>query len=123
MSSRTVPPHAASTRAASARTTVRVMGRRALVTLTATSAALTAFTLPATAATPGGPAPAHATQGGNGNQAITLDGSRAFPESVAADRHFVYAGSIGDGTVYRGRTGATTLEPFLPAGQDGRTQA
>ncbi|MEW2373459.1 hypothetical protein AB0940_29410 [Streptomyces sp. NPDC006656] len=123
MSSRTVPPHTASTRAASTRTAVRVMGRRALVTLTATSAALTAFTLPATAASPGGPAPARALQGGNGDQAITLDGSRVFPESVAADRHFVYASSIGDGTVYRGRPGATTLEPFLPAGQDGRTQA
>lgn len=124
MSSRTVPPHAASARITSA-------GRRALITLTAASAALAALTLPATAAPAGVPSPAGvpastgvaAPRGGNGDQAIILDGGQAFPESVAADSHFVYAGSIGDGTVYRGRPGATTLEPFLPAGQDGRTQA
>jgi sugar lactone lactonase YvrE len=105
--------------------------RRALVTATATaaaSAALAALALPATAApaatAAGGPAPAHAPHAGKGDdQAITLDGGDAFPESVAADGRFVYAGSIGDGAVYRGRPGAATLEPFLPAGQDGRTQA
>lgn len=36
---------------------------------------------------------------------------------------YVYTGSIDDGAVYRGRVGAKTLEPFLPGGQDGRTQA
>ncbi|MFD0327140.1 hypothetical protein ACFQZC_00470 [Streptacidiphilus monticola] len=35
----------------------------------------------------------------------------------------MYTGSIADGTVYRGRVGSTTLQPFLPAGRDGRTQA
>lgn len=83
--------------------------RRALSTLAATSAVLGAATVPATAA----PAPGYA---------ITINGSNAFPESVAADNHYVYTGSIGDGTVYRGRPGAKTLEPFLPGGRDGRTQ-
>jgi hypothetical protein len=67
--------------------------RRALFVLTATSAAVAALTLPAAAAT----------------------------GSVAADSHYVYTGSIDDGTIYRGRPGAKTLEPFLPGGQDGRT--
>jgi sugar lactone lactonase YvrE len=84
--------------------------RRALSTLTAMSAVLVAVTVPATAA----PAPGYA---------ITINGSNAFPESVAADNHNVYATSIGDGTVYRGRPGAKTLESFLPGGRDGRTQA
>jgi sugar lactone lactonase YvrE len=134
LSSRTVPPHTASARAASARTasahttsartTARAVWRRALVTATAASAALAALTLPATAAPAAGPAPAHAPHIGEGDdRAISLDGGNAFPESVAADGRFVYAGSIGDGTVYRGRPGAATLEPFLPAGRDGRTQA
>jgi len=83
---------------------------RALSTLTAMSAVLVAVTVPATAA----PAPGYA---------ITINGSNAFPESVAADNHNVYATSIGDGTVYRGRPGAKTLESFLPGGRDGRTQA
>ncbi|AEM85879.1 SMP-30/gluconolactonase/LRE family protein [Streptomyces violaceusniger] len=102
----------------SARTTAHATWRRALLTLTATSTVLAAITLPATAAS--------AHDGGNagvGDRAITLDGSRAFPESVAADGHYVYATSIGDGTVYRGHPGAKKLEPFLPGGQDGRTQA
>jgi len=84
--------------------------RRALSTLTAMSAVLVAVTVPVTAA----PAPGYA---------ITINGSNAFPESVAADNHNVYATSIGDGTVYRGRPGAKTLESFLPGGRDGRTQA
>jgi sugar lactone lactonase YvrE len=84
--------------------------RRALSTLTTTSAVLVAVTVPATAA----PAPGYA---------ITINGSNAFPESVAADNHYVYTTSIDDGTVYRGRPGAKTLEPFLPGGREGRTQA
>jgi sugar lactone lactonase YvrE len=99
----------------SARTTAHATWQRTLLTLTATSVALAALALPAAAA------PAHDREG-NGH-AITVDGRRAFPESVAADDHYVYATSVADGTVYRGRPGAQTLEPFLPAGQDGRTQA
>ncbi|MEV7626985.1 hypothetical protein [Actinoplanes sp. NPDC089786] len=87
----------------------------ALVTFTATSATLAAITLPATAA------PSHRHQAAG--YAITVDGSRAFAESIAADRHYVYTTSIADGTVYRGHPGARTLEPFLPGGQDNRTQA
>jgi sugar lactone lactonase YvrE len=89
--------------------------RRALFTLTVTSAALAAFTLPATAA------PTHDHDGSA--RTVTVNGGNAFPESVAADSQYVYTGSIDDGTVYRGRPGAATLDPFLPGGQDGRTQA
>ncbi|MFC0435465.1 SMP-30/gluconolactonase/LRE family protein [Kutzneria buriramensis] len=88
--------------------------RRTLVTLTATAATLTGLDLPATAATAHGPqCDAHP---------ITINGGNAFPESVATDDNYVYTGSIDDGAVYRGRLGATSLDPFLPGGQDGRTQ-
>ncbi|MBM9509497.1 SMP-30/gluconolactonase/LRE family protein [Actinacidiphila acididurans] len=99
----------------STRPTVHATWRRALLTLTATSAALTALTLPAAAA------PVH--DGEDSDRTITVNGGQAFPESVAADHRYVYTASIGDGTVYRGRLGAKTLEPFLPGGQDGRTSA
>ncbi|MCA1221028.1 SMP-30/gluconolactonase/LRE family protein [Streptomyces sp. 8L] len=92
--------------------------RRALLILTATSTALAALALPA-AASAGDQSAHHADP----DRTITLQGDNAFPESVAADRHYVYTASIGDGTVYRGRPGARTLTPFLPGGQDGRTQA
>lgn len=101
----------------STRTTAHATWRRTLLTLTATSAALAALALPAAAA----PAPAPDREGNA--HPITVNGSRAFPESVAADRQYVYTTSIADGTVYRGRPGATTLDVFLPSGQDGRTQA
>ncbi|MBE1496198.1 sugar lactone lactonase YvrE [Amycolatopsis lexingtonensis] len=84
--------------------------RRTLLTLTTTAAALATLAAPATA---------HGSSG----YAITINGGNAFPESVTADQQYVYTASIGDGTVYRGRAGAKTLEPFLPGGQDGRTQA
>jgi sugar lactone lactonase YvrE len=90
----------------------RTTWRRALYALTAASAGLAAFTIPATAAQ------AHE----NGDRTITVNGSQVFPESVAADHRYVYTASMADGTVYRGRVGAKTLDPFLPAGQNGRTQ-
>ncbi|MEV5776741.1 hypothetical protein AB0L49_36860 [Streptomyces antimycoticus] len=99
----------------STRTTAHPTWRRVLITLTVTSAALASPALPATAA------PSHGHKGSA--YSITVDGTRAFPESVTADRHHVYTASIADGTVYRGRPGSRTLEPFLPGGQDGRTQA
>ncbi|MER8160821.1 hypothetical protein [Streptomyces sp. NPDC094472] len=98
----------------STRTTAHATWRRSFLTLTTASAALAALALPAAAFAQ--------DCGGNGHT-ITVNGSRAFPESVAADRHYVYTTSIADGTVYRGRPGATTLQPFLPGGQDDRTQA
>jgi sugar lactone lactonase YvrE len=88
----------------------RTAWRRTLLTLTTTAAAVVALAAPATAHESGG-------------YAITINGGNAFPESVAADHQYVYATSIGDGTVYRGRAGAKKLDPFLPGGQDGRTQA
>ena len=98
----------------STHTTAHATWRRALFTLTATSTVLAALALPATAAT------THDRE--DGAYPITINGSNAFPESVAADSHYVYTGSIDDGTIYRGRVGARTLEPFLPGGQDDRTQ-
>lgn len=88
----------------------RTTRQRTLLTLTTTAAALIALAAPATA---------H----GSSAYAITINGGNAFPESVTADHQYVYTASIGDGTVYRGRAGARKLDPFLPGGQDGRTQA
>jgi hypothetical protein len=101
----------------STRTTAHATWRRALLTLTAASAALAALTVPASAHA----APTHDHT--DSAYAITINGSNAFPESVAADNRYVYTTSIDDGTIYRGRPGAKTLEPFLPGGRDGRTQA
>src|SRR5690349_9131263 len=52
----------------------------------------------------------------------TLPGATAFPESVGADSRtgFFYAGSVVDGTVYRGSLEAPAASVFLPAGSDGR---
>lgn len=93
----------------------RNSARRALLTVTTTFAALAPLTVPATAATPH----AHADIA----RPITVDGANAFPESIAVGNHYVYTASIDDGTVYRGHLGAKTLDPFLPGGRDGRTQA
>ena len=92
------------------------MLRQTLVTLATTAVALTA--VPATALATSATAQHHK----QGPYTITIDGHNAFPESIAADSHDMYTGSIDDGTVYHGRLGAKTLEPFLPAGSDGRTQ-
>ena len=93
--------------------TARATWRRALLTLTATSAALAALTLPAAATT---------HHGRDGDYTITINGSNAYPESIAADSRYIYTGSIDTGTVYRGRVGSRALNPFLPGGRDGRTQ-
>jgi hypothetical protein len=58
-----------------------------------------------------------------GDCTITLDGSRVFLESVAANRHYICTTSMNNGAVDRGRAGAKTLAPFLPGDTDGRTQA
>lgn len=57
-------------------------------------------------------------------RSIALPGDAVFPEGVTAspDGTF-YVGSTSDGTVFRGRLGQPAAEPFLPAGQDGRTSA
>ncbi|MEV7045074.1 hypothetical protein [Amycolatopsis sp. NPDC051061] len=99
----------------STRTTAHATWGRALFVFAAMSIALVSRTLPTSAV------PAH--NGEDGAYTITINGSNAFPESVAADNRNVYTASIADGTVYRGRPGAKTLAPFLPGGQDGRTQA
>lgn len=46
-----------------------------------------------------------------------------FPEGVAFDGRNLYASSKADGTIYRGAIRSTTLSPFLPGGEDGRTTA
>ncbi|MDT8909503.1 hypothetical protein [Amycolatopsis sp. PS_44_ISF1] len=84
---------------------------RALATFAAVSAGLAVLAAPAAAAGERGPHP------------IAIHGRQVFPESVTADRRHVYTASMNDGAVYRGRVGAGALDPFLPAGQDGRTQA
>ncbi|WP_194905283.1 SMP-30/gluconolactonase/LRE family protein [Catenulispora rubra] len=94
------------------------MMRRTLVTLAATTAALAAVTVPATATTTAATSRSHQ----QGAYTLTIHGENAFPESIATDGDHIYTGSIEDGTVYRGRLGVKTLEPFLPAGQDGRTE-
>ncbi|MFD2474117.1 SMP-30/gluconolactonase/LRE family protein [Amycolatopsis silviterrae] len=107
---------------------------RALVTLTVTAAALATLALPASAARttaagqcPSRPdsTPAAATAGAATTQArtITIDDKCAYPESVAVDHEYIYTGNISTGTIYRGKIGARTLEPFLPGGQDGRGKA
>lgn len=47
------------------------------------------------------------------------------PEGIAFDRrtNSFFVGAIGDGTVYRGRADRRVWRPFLPAGQNGRTEA
>jgi sugar lactone lactonase YvrE len=102
------------------RTAAPATRRRGALTLGALAAASAALV---TTAFPAAAAPAHRPGDASAAYPITVDGSDAFPESIAADRHHVYTGSIADGTVYRGSPGAKRLEPFLPAGQDGRTQA
>ena len=53
---------------------------------------------------------------------ITMDGSRIFPESIAADAAGnIYTGSL-DGTIYRAAKGATRAEPWIkPDAQHGLT--
>lgn len=80
----------------------------ALLTLTAAGVA---------AATTDGTAP------GRQDDGYVIEGRQVFPEGVAADRGHVYATSKADGTVYRGPVDGSSLRPFLPPGQDGRTTA
>jgi Cu-Zn family superoxide dismutase len=52
-----------------------------------------------------------------------LPGDNVFPEGIAFQErtgHF-FAGSTGDGTVFRGHVKKASATPFLPAGGDGRT--
>jgi sugar lactone lactonase YvrE len=47
-----------------------------------------------------------------------------LPESISVSRDgTMYVTSFGTGAVYRGTTRNPTMEPFLPAGSDGRTRA
>jgi superoxide dismutase, Cu-Zn family len=52
-----------------------------------------------------------------------LPGATAFPESIAADPRtgWFYTGSVGDGTLFRGRLDQPNATVLLPAGSDGRT--
>lgn len=53
----------------------------------------------------------------------TLPGTGVFPEGITADDDTFYVSSTSDGAIFRGTVGNTTVEPFLPGGQDGRTGA
>jgi sugar lactone lactonase YvrE len=54
-----------------------------------------------------------------------LDSTSVYPESVAVDASSgtFYVGSVKEGTIYKGKLGAGTLEVFSPAGADGRVMA
>ncbi|MBE1537481.1 SMP-30/gluconolactonase/LRE family protein [Actinomadura algeriensis] len=57
--------------------------------------------------------------------AYELPGGRVCPEGIAADPRtgVLYAGSFGDGTIYRMSGRDRVAEVFLPAGADGRDTA
>lgn len=67
--------------------------------------------------------PASGHDGGERPPVYTLQGEEIFPEGVATGGRYVYATSLVDGTVYRGRRDDSTLRPWLPGGADGRTAA
>ncbi len=54
-----------------------------------------------------------------------VPGDAVFPEGITEDPDGVtfYVSSEHDGTIFRGRADAPRLEPWQPAGADGRTQA
>lgn len=54
-----------------------------------------------------------------------LPGDAVFPEGITEDPDGVtfYVSSENGGAIFRGRTDASELEAWLPAGADGRTQA
>ena len=119
-----LPPSRHERLARMSRHTTHQSRRLAYATLAAAFGTLAAGAAPATAATSAARATAATSHAREvRGYTIELKGSKAFPESVAADSHYVYTASIGDGTVYRGRIGAKVLLPFLPGGRDGRTQA
>ncbi len=105
----------------SIRTTAPAAWRSALLTLTltATSATVAVGCSPASE----GVTPSAAADRVDDSYTIVINGRQVFPESIAADDRYVYTTSMADGTIYRGRPGARTLDPFLPGGQDGRTSA
>ena len=94
----------------------RLAPRRLPVVLTTALAALASCAVAAGAASA---PPAQQVQASS----ILVDGPRAFPESIAAGHRWIYTGSIATGTIFRGRPGSRTLRPFLPGGEDGRTEA
>ena len=48
---------------------------------------------------------------------------RIFPEGIAAEGKTFYVSSTADGTIYRGELDEPVATPFLPGGEDGRTEA
>lgn len=86
-----------------------------------TTRALLAATLLLTALAPAPPAAA-------AHHPVTryvVPGDRAYPEGIVREPgtpHF-YVGGTTDGTIWRGHVDRPALEPFLPAGQHGRTTA
>lgn len=55
---------------------------------------------------------------------FAIPGERVFPEGVAYDpaTNMFYVGSTENGTIYRGDLATGVVEPFLPGGQDERTE-
>lgn len=89
----------------------------ARVRLVVAAAAVLAVAIAASAATP-------AAAGGRPDTYALPDDAR-YPEgiTVAPTGGEFYVSSVADGAVYRGDLHTSTLEPYLPAGGDGRTQA
>jgi Cu-Zn family superoxide dismutase len=88
------------------------MSRRLLPLLALVLAALATFAAVAGA------------QGGRPAE-YTIPGDQVFPEGIATEpgsRAF-FVGSTTDGTIFRGDVRRPALEPFAPAGADGRTTA
>lgn len=55
----------------------------------------------------------------------SFPGSQVYPESVTVDQASgtFFVGSVKEGTIFKGKVGARTLDVFSPAGADGRTMA
>jgi sugar lactone lactonase YvrE len=54
-----------------------------------------------------------------------LDSAKVYPESVTVDQSngTFFVGSVKEGTIYKGRVGASELAVFSPGGADGRSMA
>lgn len=83
------------------------------------AAVLLALALSASAAA------APAAAGGHRPDTYVLPDDARYPEgiTVAPASAELYISSVADGSIYRGELDTGRLEPYLPAGSDGRTQA
>jgi hypothetical protein len=77
--------------------------------------AIAALVVPQAAAGPSGPRP---------TSYVVSENPGDMPESIAVTRDgTMYVSSVGTGAVFRGSVHKSRLEPFIPAGDAGRTKA